>query len=280
MIKIGCCNTLKAGRRVDFGVYLTDGSEEILLPRKYVPANLETGDQIEVFVYMDSSDRPIATTRKPLAMVGEFALLQVKDVNRFGAFLDWGLEKDLFVPFKEQGDIRMIEGRSYVVRVCYDKVSGRLTGSMRYRRHAKLLAGSGMWPGLEVEIMVLEPTQHGFNVLVNSEYLGKLYERDLYHKVKIGEKTTGWISKIRPDGKLDITLRKPGFEGVCEQKPLVLEKLKAAGGSLPYNSKSTPEEIKREFAMSKKAFKQIIGNLYKERIIKITDEGIELADRK
>ncbi|MCP3967772.1 MAG: GntR family transcriptional regulator [Lentisphaerae bacterium] len=279
MIKIGYYNTLEVSRRVDFGVYLTDGEEEILLPRKYVPAHLEIGDEIEVFIYTDSSDRPIATTRKPLATVGDFALLQVKDVNRFGAFLEWGLEKDLFVPFKEQGDIRMSQGRKYVVRVCYDRVSDRLTGSIRYRRHAQLLAGPGMWPGLEVEIMILEHSELGFTVLVNGEYLGKLYERDLFRKVRIGEKTTGWISKIRPDGRLDITLRKPGFEGVRDEKPQILEKLKAAGGYLPYNSKSSPEDIKREFAMSKKMFKQIIGNLYKEKIIKVTDDGIELTKK-
>lgn len=274
MLKIGLYNNLEVYREVDFGVYLTDDEEEVLLPRKYVPQGTKTGDRLDVFVYLDSEERPIATTLKPKAIVGDTALLKVVDVNRIGAFLDWGLEKDLMVPFKQQRE-PMVKGESYVVRVIFDRVSERLIASDRLSAYAKPGHGD-LKLGQEVDILICYETEIGYAVLIDDQYHGMLYKNDIFKPVNIGDKVTGYILKLRPDGKNDITLRRPGFRGVSVEKPAILEKLQAAGGFLPFNSQSSPEEIKEHFNLSKKVFKQAIGNLYKERLIVITDDGIKL----
>ena len=276
MLKIGLYNNLEVYREVDFGVYLTDDEEEVLLPRKYVPQGVKNGDRLDVFIYLDSEERPIATTLHPKAVVGDTALLQVVDVNRVGAFLDWGLEKDLMVPFKQQRH-PMVKGESYVVRVIFDRVSERLIASDRLSAYAKPGHGD-LKTGQEVEILLCYETEIGYAVLIDDQYYGMLYKSDIFKPVNIGDKMTGYVLKLRPDGKNDITLRKPGFRGVSVEKPAILEKLQEAGGFLPFNSKSSPEEIKENFNLSKKVFKQAIGNLYKERLIVITDDGIKLAE--
>lgn len=276
MLKIGLYNNLELYRAVDFGVYLTDGEEEVLLPRKYVPQDAKTGDRLDVFIYLDSEERPIATTLRPKAIVGDTALLKVIDVNRVGAFLDWGLEKDLMVPFKQQRQ-PMVNGESYVVRVIFDRVSERLIASDRLSAYAKPGHGD-LKSGQEVELMLCYETEIGYAVLIDDQYCGMLYKNEIFKPVKIGDKITGYVLKLRPDGKNDVTLRKPGFRGVSVEKPAILEKLRASGGFLPFNSTSSPEEIKENFNLSKKVFKRAIGNLYKERLIVITEDGIKLAE--
>ncbi len=274
MLKIGLYNNLEVYREVDFGVYLTDDEEEVLLPRKYVPQGVKIGDRLDVFIYLDSEERPIATTLQPKAIVGDTALLKVVDVNRVGAFLDWGLEKDLMVPFKQQRH-PMVKGESYVVRVIFDRVSERLIASDRLSAYAKPGHGD-LKPGQEVEILLCYETEIGYAVLIDNQYHGMLYKSDIFKPVNIGDRMTGYILKLRQDGKNDITLRRPGFRGVSIEKPAILEKLQEAGGFLPFNSQSSPEEIKKNFNLSKKVFKQAIGSLYKERLIIITDDGIKL----
>jgi uncharacterized protein len=277
MINIGVYNTLEIYREVDFGAYLTDGEDEVLLPLKYVPDDAKVGDHIEVFVYLDSEQRPVSTTLRPKAIVGDTALLKVNDVNKIGAFLDWGLEKDLLVPFKEQRE-PMVADREYVVRVILDEVSGRLMASNRMSFYAKPGHGD-LKMGQEVDVLVCYEIEVGFAVLINDEYQGLLYKNEIYKPLQPGDREKGFISKLRPDGKNDVCLRKPGFAGVVGEKPLILEKLREADGFLPFNSKSSPEDIKKEFNMSKKVFKQAIGMLYKARSITISDDGINLVKK-
>ena len=276
MLKLGKINRLEVYRMVDFGAYLADDDEEVLLPRKFVPEGTKVGTVLDVFLYLDSEDRPVATTQTPKAQVGDTAFLEVTDVNDIGAFLDWGLDKDLFVPFREQKE-RMIKGKSYPVRIVLDKVSGRIFGSSRMHVFAKKIHEDNFKTGQEVEILVCYENEKSFNVLINNEYLGMLYKSDLKRKIKPGDILTAYVSQLRPDKKIDISLRKPGFFGVIKEKPMILEKLEEAGGFLPYNSKSSPQEIEDFFHISKRVFKQAIGNLYKERRIVIDEKGIKLS---
>jgi len=277
MIERGKYNELDVYRVVDFGVYLSDGEDEVLMPRKYVPEATEAGDTLRVFVYTDSEDRPIATTLTPKAVVGDIKLMTVVDTNAMGAFLDWGLEKDLLVPFREQKEL-MKKGQSYVVKVLYDRVSGRVIASNRYGAFTKHCVDQ-LKSGEEVDIIVCNQTDIGYVCLVNEEYLGMIYKNEIFTPVKTGDKLKAYVNRIRTDHKIDIVIRKPGFSGVEAQKDIVLEKLKAAGGHLPYDSKTEPEIIKREFNMSKKVFKQNIGMLYKKRLITIDDDGITLVKK-
>ena len=276
MLKLGKINRLEVYRMVDFGAYLADDDEEVLLPRKFVPEGTKVGTVLDVFLYLDSEDRPVATTQTPKAQVGDTAFLEVTDVNDIGAFLDWGLDKDLFVPFREQKE-RMIKGKSYPVRIVLDKVSGRIFGSSRMHVFAKKIHEDNFKTGQEVEILVCYENEKSFNVLINNEYLGMLYKSDLKRKIKPGDILTAYVSQLRPDKKIDISLRKPGFFGVIKEKPMILEKLEEAGGFLPYNSKSSPQEIEDFFHISKRVFKQAIGNLYKERRLVIDEKGIKLS---
>ncbi len=275
MLKMGKINRLEVYRMVDFGAFLADNEEEVLLPRKFVPAGTKVGDELDVFLYLDSEDRPVATTQTPKAMAGDTVSLEVIDVNSIGAFLDWGLDKDLFVPFREQKEV-MVKGRNYVVRVIFDKVSGRIFASSRLHVFAKKTHENNFKVGEEVEILVCTRDETGFNVLINKQYMGMLYKNEIYCPLKPGDKLTAYISKLRDDKKIDLSLRKPGFFGIIKEKPVILEKLEEAGGFLAFNSKSTPKEIEDNFHISKRVFKQAIGNLYKERRITITDDGIKL----
>jgi predicted RNA-binding protein (virulence factor B family) len=275
MLKLGKMNHLEVYRMVEFGAFLTDNDEEVLLPRKFVPAGTQIGTMLDVFLYLDSEDRPVATMQTPKGVVGDTVFLEVTDVTSIGAFLDWGLDKDLFVPFREQKD-RMIKGKSYAVRIILDKVSGRIFGSSRLHVFAKKNHDNNFKTGDSVEVLVCSETEKGFSVLINNEYMGMLYKNEIHRPVKLGDKLTAYISKLRDDKKIDVSLRKPGFFGVVKEKPSILEKLKEAGGFLPFNSKSTPKEIEDNFHISKRVFKQAIGNLYKERRITITDDGIRL----
>ena len=265
MLKIGSYNELIVERMVDFGLYLNPKPDEVLLPLKYVPENTRPGDTLRVFVYTDSEDRPVATTLEPKAVVGEFAYLQVKDVASFGAFMDWGLEKDLLVPSSQQQD-RMKVGKNYIVKV-YG--SNRITQNCD--KNPKDLS-----EGEKVNLLIYGITKIGIMAVVNNRYSGLLYRSEVYASVSVGEKTTGYISRIREDGKIDLTLKSPGYLSVTGSGAGILETLKKKGGFIPCHDKSSPDEIRLIFSMSKKEFKKAIGGLYKAGSILITDKGIQI----
>lgn len=275
MIDPGKYNILRIDREVDFGVYLVVGEQSILLPKKYVPANSKIGDMVEVFVYYDSEDRMIATTLHPKATVGDIAVLEAKDITPIGAFLDWGLEKDLFVPFREQRK-KMVVGQKYVVRVCYDKVSDRIFASSRF---SPILSQStaDLSVGLAVDLIIYEKTDIGFPVLINRCHYGMLYKNELFQPVALGDQLKGFITKLRDDGNIDVALQKTGTAGIKDAREKILDALREAGGTLPFNSKTSSELVKQHFHMSRKQFKQVLGNLYRERIIEFTDSSTKLS---
>ena len=277
MLKIGEMNTLIAERYMEFGFYLNpvdEPEDQVLLPNKYVPEGFKLGDSIEVFVYTDSEDRPVATTLKPTAMVGEFVLMTVKDVNPFGTFFDWGLEKDLLVPKSEQ-QRTMEVGEQHLVYLCLDEETYRVFGSTRLGRHCSKFS-TGQDVGQEVALIIYGVTKMSVQAVVDEQCLGILYRNEVFSKLSIGDRLTGYIARIREDGKIDLTLKKPGYRSVAGSTESVLEILTQAGGFVACHDKSTPEEIKKTFAMSKKEFKRAIGGLYKKGLIEMDGSGIRL----
>lgn len=274
MLHIGLMNDLLVDRKVDFGFYLSSGEEDVLLPAKYAPPGLKPGSRIEVFIYTDSEDRPIATTLKPRGMLGDYCVLKVKDLARFGAFFDWGLEKDLLVPVSEQGH-PVSKGESHVVKICLDGRSGRLYGTTRIDRTLEkdIL---GLVEGDEVRLLVYHETPLGFQAIINGRHGGLLHRDEVFEQLHIGEEKTGYIARIRPDGKIDLVLKKPGFASVKTSAEKILFKLMESGGFLPYTDKTPPGEIQGFLAMSKKEFKRSAGNLMKAGKIRMDAEGIHL----
>ncbi len=274
---IGRYNTLKVVKELDFGVYLDGGEEfgEILLPIRYVPPGLMPDDEIEVFIYRDSEDRVIATTEEPYAQVGEFALLEVKAVNKTGAFLDWGLMKDLMVPFREQSE-RMKTGEKHVVYIYLDDESGRIVASSKLNKFLDNLMPE-YEVGEEVDVLIIGKSDLGYKAAINNVHSGMLYHNELFKPVKIGDKTKGYIKKVREDDKLDIILDKPGYEKIDGLAGEIMDQLKSKGGYLAVSDKSPAEVIYKMFATSKKNFKKAIGTLYKQRLISIDKEGIKLT---
>lgn len=274
MINIGEYNTLKVNREVDFGLYLGDGEEEVLLPGKWKPEGTEIGQDIEVFVYTDSEDRPIATTMKPVATVGEFAIMEVKSTIPIGAFLDWGLEKDIFLPKAEQLQKPAV-GDKVVVRVCLDHKTNRVVAVSKIGSFVEEI-NHPFKPGEQVEAWVYQISPLGYLVLVNQKYSGLIYRSDVFEPLQIGDRKKAYVSKLREDGKLDLGLKAFGKEGMKSDRDKVLEKLEEKGGRLPLGDKSQPEEVSRVLGMSKKSFKRAIGILYKEQKINLSDEEISL----
>jgi predicted RNA-binding protein (virulence factor B family) len=277
MINLGKMNTLRINRRVDFGVYVGDGETEILLPAKYIPDGVAVGDQVTVFVYKDSDDRMIATNIIPMIKLDEFATLEVKDVSDFGVFMEWGLEKDLFVPYKEQST-RMHKGEKHVVRLCLDHKTNRLVGVTKLHGFLERDT-SELEDKQEVELLVFDKTDLGYSVLINEKYQGLVYHNEVFDDLSIGDQRTGYIKEIREeDGKVDISLKPFGVAAIEDAKDIVWGKLlRATEESLPVNDKSDPEVIKQMFGLSKKAFKKAIGGLYKEGKITMSAEGISLV---
>lgn len=273
---IGQYADLKVAKLVDFGVYLEGENEElILLPTRYVPAKTQIDDTINVFIYRDSEDRIIATTLKPFATVGQFAAMQVKIVSRVGAFLDWGLAKDLLVPFSEQNE-KMIEGNTYLVYVYLDNVSGRIVGTAKIERILYDKEHSYN-QGDKVNIIVGKRTELGYQALIEDNALGMIYKNEIFGHLKTGDKRVAYIKKIREDGKIDISLQQQGYEKeIPNSGQQILDMLKAEEGFLPVNDKSSPEDIHYLLNMSKKNFKKAIGLLYKQRLIRIEENGIYL----
>ncbi|WP_439182466.1 CvfB family protein [Carboxylicivirga taeanensis] len=272
---IGKYNTLKVVKEVDFGVYL-DGGEfgEILLPIRYVPPGLKPEDEIEVFIYLDSEDRVIATTEEPYATIGEFAFLEVVSVNKTGAFLDWGLMKDLLVPYREQAE-RMKEGKKYVVYVYLDDESKRIVATSKLNTALDNLIPE-YEEGEEVDLLVIDKTDLGYKVAINNLHSGMLYHNELFKPIKIGDRCKGFIKKVREDDKLDVTLEKPGYEKIEGLAGEILQQLQAKGGQLPISDKSPAEVIYKLFGTSKKNFKKATGTLYKQRLIEIHQDKIVL----
>ncbi|GAA4420917.1 S1-like domain-containing RNA-binding protein [Nibrella viscosa] len=269
-------NRLRAERDTSVGVFLEDErGNDVLLPNKYVPETLREGDFIDVFVYTDSEDRPVATLREPYIQRDEFGFLEVVSVTSVGAFLDWGLEKDLFVPHKEQS-IPMQVGRRYVVYCYLDRDTDRLVASSRINRFLDDRADD-LEEGQEVDLLAYEHTDLGLNVIVNNQYRGLLYKNELFRPVSPGDRLTGYVKRIREDNRIDVSLQRQGYENIEPNAQRILDTLQANNGFLPLNDDSAPEAIYKTFEMSKKTFKKAIGTLYRERRVIIKDEGIFLA---
>ncbi len=277
MVQIGKYNTLKVVKEVDFGLYLDGGEEhgEILLPIRYVPEDTNVDDELEVFIYLDSEDRIIATTEKPFATVGEFAFLNVSSVTQVGAFLNWGLMKDLLVPFREQ-KMKMQEGRSYPVYIYLDDESQRIVATAKLEPVLDNIIPD-YTVGQEVELFVVERTELGYKVVINNLHTGLIYHNEMFRDVKIGDRCPGYIKKVREDDKIDVNLHKQGFEKMDDLSTKVFELLKERGGYLAVSDKSAAELIYKVFGMSKKNFKKAIGGLYKQRLISIDTEGIRIV---
>lgn len=276
-IKLGEYNLLEVVKEVDFGVYL-DGSEdgEILLPTRYVPQGCKPGDVLNVFIYLDMDERLIATTLQPYVKVGEFACLEVAWVNQYGAFLDWGLMKDLFVPFREQ-KMKMIKGNSYVVHVHLDEDSYRIVASAKIEKFlSKDMPEYN--PGDEVEVLIWQKTDLGFKVIVDNKFSGMIFKNEIFTDVRTGMKMHAYIKQVRPDGKIDLELQKGGVKKVEDFADTLLEYIRSNGGSTPLNDKTDADVIYSTFGVSKKTFKKAVGDLYKKRMIVLEGEqGIRLA---
>lgn len=278
MIKIGHYNTLRILRETSVGLFLGDDTgEDVLLPNKYCPEEFEIDDMIEVFVYLDYDERKIATNIHPKILMHEFALLEVAAVSENGAFLEWGLEKHLLVPFKEQRQ-KMEEGRWYIVRLELDEMTQRLYGSNKIEKRLDN-TNLEIEEGDEVEALVYRKTDFGYSVIINHKLKGLIYENEVFTELNIGEKHKAWVKKIREENKVDISLQPIGYENaISEHSQRVYDTLKNNNGFLALNDKSAPEDIYNRFSISKKAFKKAIGDLYKHRKISISEKGIKIIE--
>lgn len=277
-MEIGHYNTLKIDRATKVGLFLTDGKSDVLLPMKYVPKEYAIGDEIIVFVYLDHEERPVATTLEPYILLDEFGLLRVNFVNQFGAFLDWGLEKDIFVPFKEQAR-PMEKGKRYLVFAYMDKQTNRIVASSKtnqFLSNEQLTVAVGD----EVDLIISHITEAGINVIINDQHKGLLYKNEVYDDIRTGDRMIGYIKNIRPDHKIDVSLQKMGFANIEPNAQKILDELKASRGFLRLNDNSDPEDIKTVLKMSKKTFKKAIGSLYKDKLIEIKDDGIYLVQTR
>ncbi|HSQ42883.1 MAG TPA: S1-like domain-containing RNA-binding protein [Fibrobacteraceae bacterium] len=270
-------NRCKVVRQIAYGLVLADSTgAEVLLPNRYCPEGARVGSSLEVFVYCDSEDRPVATTQEPLAMVDEFAALQVKEVNRTAAFLDWGLDKDLMLPFREQ-TMELRPGNWCVVRIYLDQASNRLVCSQKLKpwfdTDTRYLR-----PGDVCEVKFYERHEHGILAVVDGRWSGLLFEEDIPRGLGIGSVGKGWIKTISPEGRIRLSMTSVGYKAVMEEAQVVLDRLVDAGGFLPFHDQSDPDEIRRVFGLSKKAFKKIIGGLFKAGQIHIGEDGIRLVE--
>lgn len=275
-IELGKFNVLEVIKEVDFGVYLDGGEEgEILLPTRYVPEECNIGDFLNVFLYLDNEERLIATTLTPLVQVGEFACLEVSWVNQFGAFLNWGLMKDLFVPFREQ-KMKMLVGKKYVIHAHIDEDSYRIVASAKVDKYlSKELPA--YQPNDEVSILIWQKTDLGFKAIVENKFSGLLYDSEIFQHLQTGMQLKAFVKQVREDGKIDLMLQKPGFEKIDDFSDKLLSYIKENGGSIQLNDKSPAEDIYDTFQVSKKTFKKAVGDLYKKRLIVIEANGIRLA---
>ncbi len=276
---IGKFNKLKVVKEFDFGLYL-DGAElgEILLPRRYVPEGCKIDDEVDVFIYFDSNDRIISTTEIPLATVGEFAFLRVKTVDEFGAFLDWGLMKDLLVPFREQ-KVPLTKGRSCVVYVFYDEKSNRIAATAKIEKYLNITP-PGYAVGEEVDLLIWKATDLGYKVIINNAHQGILYANEVFQELAVGQKMKGFIRKVRDDQKIDVGLFPSGSSNLKQNTDTILRFVEHEGGYARISDQTAAETIHSLFGISKKTFKKAIGDLYSQRLILIEKEGIRLLPKQ
>jgi predicted RNA-binding protein (virulence factor B family) len=276
MVQVGKYNTLKVIKHVDFGVYLDGEPDEILMPKRFVPEGLQEGDEVKAFVYHDNEGRLIATTQEPFAVVGEIAMLEVADASPQGAFLKWGIMKDVFCPISHQ-EARMRPGDKRLVYLFIDERTGRVTATEKIDKYLSNLDLTVKELD-EVRLLVYQKTDIGYKVIINSKHLGVLHFNEVFRELEIGEKVKGFIKAIRPQNKIDVSLGTRGYAKVSEEESKILSMLAANSGYLPFNDKSGPEEIYAQFGMSKKTFKMALGALYKQRKIIFTQTGTKLAE--
>ncbi|MEM7084622.1 MAG: S1-like domain-containing RNA-binding protein [Bacteroidota bacterium] len=275
MLQLGKFQELTILRETDPGLFLGDTEDnEVLLPHRYKPENYAIGDALNVFLYLDNEERPIATTDEPLIKLNEFAYLQCSAVTKHGAFMDWGLLKQLFVPFKEQAR-PMKKGNWYIVHLYLDELTNRLVGSSKTN---KFLSNEKVEVVKydEVSIMVTHITERGANAIINGKHKGLIYLEDIFEDIRTGDKLNAFVKKVRDDNKIDLVLQAEGYRSIEPNANYLIEELKAAGGFLPFHDKTDPETIKNELGLSKKSFKKAIGSLYKDKRIMIKPDGIEL----
>ncbi len=275
MGQIGKYNTLKVSKEVDFGLYLYDNEYgEILLPKSQVSPLTKVGDNIEVFLYKDSEDRLIATSKEPIATVDEFAVLKVKSVDKIGAWLEWGLDKDLLAPFREQKQ-DMEADKSYLVYIYLDDESQRIVASSKLDKYLNNTPAE-YEIGQKVNILISNQTDIGYIAIINNTHSGLIYKNEVFRKLSRGQKLEAYIKKVRDDDKIDLSLEPAGYEKIDSFAKSILTELKQSGGFLPLNDKSQPDDIYNAFKTSKKNFKKAIGSLYKEKLIAIEEKGIRL----
>ena len=274
MIKVGEYNILKVNRKVDFGFYLDDGGEGILLPKRFAPSNLRLDDEIKVFLYHDSENRIIATTQEPKGIVGEIVLLKCVSSTGPGAFLDWGLMKDIFVA-KSQQLQGMHVGGEYLVKIYIDQQTGRVaaTEKIEFQLSNEILTVKELE---QVDLLVYRKSDIGYVVIINNIHTGVLHNNEIFRDIAVGDKLKGFIKKILPNNKIDVLIGKPGYQRVEDEAGKIIRLLQENNGYLPYNDKSAPEDIYSFFGMSKKTFKMTTGNLYKQHKIEFAKEGILL----
>jgi uncharacterized protein len=277
MIQLGQYATLEVVKTTDFGVYLDGGPfGEVLLPKRYVPEGTEPGHDVDIFLYCDSEDRVIATTEKPFAKVGDIAYLRATDLADHGAFMDWGLMKDLFVPKNEQSE-PMEKDKYYFVKVLLDETTDRIYGSSKLPRFLQLQNDGEPALGEEVKLMAWVQTDLGFKMIINDQYIGLLFKNEVFQSLNMGKILRGYIKTIREDGRMDVTLQKSGYGNyIDDTTDLILNKLKENNGFLPITDSSAPNAIYDILNMSKKTFKKAVGSLYKQRLIGLEKEGIRL----
>lgn len=276
MIKVGDYNVLKVLREADFGFYLDDGAEGVLLPKRFVPEGLKVGHEIKVFIYHDSEGRLIATTQEPKGVVGEIVKLKAITVTNQGAFLDWGLMKDIFVPKSKQlGGMR--EGAEYLVKIYVDEQTGRVAATEKIE---PFLSNENLTVKEKdiVDLVVYRRTDIGYLVIINNRHTGVLHFNEIYQNIGVGDKLKGFIKAIRPENKIDVVVGRPGYNRVEDEAEKILRLLNENNGYLPYHDKSDPGEIYNFFGISKKAFKMATGNLYKQQKITFTKTGIKLLE--
>jgi uncharacterized protein len=276
MVELGKLNTLKVIKAVDFGLYLDGGDDgEILLPARSVPNGVAVGDELEVFIYLDSEDLLIATTDTPKAMVGECVSLNVVEVNQIGAFLDWGLPKDLLVPFGEQQK-PMEKGNSYVVFLYIDQASERITATTKLDKH---LAESSLYfkEKQQVDLLICGRTDLGYKAVVNGVAIGLLFDSDVFKPIKYGQQIKGYIKRVREDNKLDLCLQLANREALDELSQKIMDFINKRGGVITLTDKSKPEEIAAQFGVSKSSYKKALGKLYKQRLIVINKDNVSLV---
>lgn len=277
MIRVGEYNTLRVVKHTAHGLFLideADESEEILLPKNFAPEQIDDGDYIKVFIYRDSLNRITATTQTPFFILNEFAYLEVKQLTQVGAFLEWGLEKDLMVPFREQG-MRMELGEFYMVYLYLDEYTDRLVATSKINRYFEKEQVE-VEVGEKVDLLIWKRTDLGVKVIVNQRYQGLIFHNELFQDIEPGDQMQGYVKTIREHGKLDISLEPLGHLSIEPNAAKVLERIKDGNGFLDLNDKSDPEEIKRRMGMSKKAFKKAVGTLYRKKLIRIESSGLFL----